>query len=396
MARSTRRLAACAALLALALPANVSASQEVSVRVEGTAATLLPRTLIPAIGAAVVRDGNGCPGDSALAALDRATAGSWAGTWNAGFADWEVTLIAGEMHSFAASEYWGFFLNEASASLGVCGQKVQPGDRLLFAPAPSNFDPIGVLALEGVPAKVAPRAPFTVTVKRTATGYPPPDYMPVVETTPLAGAKIALPGGGEATTSADGTATVTLDSPGPTSLHAVKQGDVRSAAEPVCVTDGADGFCATVKATAPAQSGALPVTAAPDAAPALASIAALGEQQVFARGRGPRALSGSVSADASGLRDVRLRLTRTRRGACQTFDAKRERLVRSARCGTEGGLWFSVGDRAAWSYLLPFRLPAGRWVLDVRTIDGAGNVSRGANRGSDPSKPRSRVVFHVR
>jgi hypothetical protein len=195
---------------------------------------------------------------------------------------------------------------------------------------------------------------------------------------------------------ADGTAIVTLGSPGPASLRAVKQGEIRSAAEQVCVTDGADGFCSTVLPAPPARSGTLPAQALPDATPALASIAALGEQQVFARGRGPRSLGGSVAADASGIRDVRLRLTRKHRGACQTFDAGRERLVKSRRCGTEGGLWFSVGDRAEWSYLLPFRLPAGRWVLDVRTVDGAGNVTRGAERGGDPTKPRTRVVFHVR
>ncbi len=102
---------------------------------------------------------------------------------------------------------------------------MQAGDRLLFAPAPSNFDPVGVLTLEGVPATTAPGAPFTVTVKRTATGYGgPPDYLPVTETLPLAGATIALPGGGTATTGADGTAAVTLTAGGPASLRATQQG----------------------------------------------------------------------------------------------------------------------------------------------------------------------------
>ena len=198
MARRTRSLVAGAALLALALPSAAGAADpSVTVRVEGTADTLLARTAVPLAGAPVVRDGNSCPGDSAAAALERATVGAWGGTWNAGFSDWELTQIKGESHSFAAPAYWGFFLGEAVANLGICGQKLQAGDRLLFAPAPSNFDPIGVLTLEGVPATAAPGAPFTVTVKRTATGYgPPPDYLPIVETLPLPGAAIALPGGG--------------------------------------------------------------------------------------------------------------------------------------------------------------------------------------------------------
>ena len=86
--------------------------------------------------------------------------------------------IEGETHSFSAAAYWGFFLDEAVANLGICGQKLQAGDRVLFAPAPSNFDPIGVLTLEGVPATVAPGTPFTVTVEahrdrlRPASGLP--------------------------------------------------------------------------------------------------------------------------------------------------------------------------------------------------------------------------------
>ncbi len=210
MARRTRFLTAGSVLLALLMPSAA-------------------RTTVAASGPAFVRDGNSCPGDSAAAALDRAAGGGWGGTWNAGFSDWEVTTIKGESHSFAAAAYWGFFLNEAVANAGICTQKVQPGDRLLFAPAPSNFDPVGVLTLDGVPATTAPGKPFTVTVKRTATGYGgPPDYLPVTERLPLAGATIALPGGGTATTGADGTAAITLTAGGPAALRATGKGDIRS------------------------------------------------------------------------------------------------------------------------------------------------------------------------
>ena len=141
MARRTRVLTAGTVLLALLMPSVALAADPgtVTVRVEGDADTLLVRTTVPATGPAVVRDGDSCPGDSAAAALDRATAGSWSGTWNAGFSDWELTTIKGESHSFSAAAYWGFFLDEAVASAGICTQKVQAGDRVLFAPAPSNF-----------------------------------------------------------------------------------------------------------------------------------------------------------------------------------------------------------------------------------------------------------------
>jgi hypothetical protein len=87
---------------------------------------------------------------------------------------------------------------------------------------------------------------------------------------------------------------------------------------------------------------------------------------------------------------VRLRLTRNHRALCQTWDARRERLVRMRRCTARLGRWFSTGDDAAWSYLLPRRLGPGRWVLDVRATDGAGNAEPRLQRR------RSRVVFRVR
>lgn len=395
MARRTRCLAAGAVLLALVVPAVAGAADppSVTVRVEGSADTLLTRTAVPLTGAPFVRDGNSCPGDSAAAALDRATAGAWGGTWNAGFSDWELAEIKGEAHSFSADAYWGFFLDEAVAGKGICGQKLQPGDRVLFAPTPSNFDPIGVLTVHGVPATVAPGTPFTVTVRRTATGYgPAPDYASIVETLPLAGAVIALPGGGSVTTGAAGTAAVTLAVAGPATLRATKPGEVRSAAEPVCATTGTDGLCGSSAPAGASTAGAQ----ASAAGPARPLVAGLREGARFTRRSAPRTLAGSVQVGAAGLKDVLLRLTRRTGARCETYDATRERWLRTTRCGTEGGRWFSVGSRADWSYLLPGALTSGRYVLDVRTIDGAGAVTRGAERSTDPARPRTRVVFTVR
>ncbi len=397
MARRTRCLVAGVVLCALLTPSAALAADpgSVTVRVEGDADALLARTTVPATGPALVRGGNSCPGDSAAAALDRATAGGWSGTWNPSFSDWELTTIKGESHSFAAAAYWGFFLNEAVANAGICTQKVQPGDRLLFAPTPSNFDPIGVLTLEDVPATVAPGAPFTVTVKRSSTAYGgPPDYLAVTQTVPLAGAVIALPGGGTATTGADGTAAITLTAGGPATLRASHPGDVRSATEAACVTTGGDGLCGTSAPGAPPAAAVSGAVAA--SGPASPRIGAIAEAARFTRRSAPRTLSGTVAVGASGLKDVLLRITRRAGRRCEAYDGAAERWVRSRPCGTEGGRFFSIGSRADWSYLLPGALTPGRYVLDVRTVDGAGNVTRGADRGSDPSKPRTRVVFTVR
>jgi hypothetical protein len=86
---------------------------------------------------------------------------------------------------------------------------------------------------------------------------------------------------------------------------------------------------------------------------------------------------------------VKLRLTRNDHGRCAYFSGRKERFVPS-RCGAAHGLWFGIGDRADWSYLLPSPLPRGRYVLDVNAIDKAYNRDDRRRRGGN------RVVFEVR
>ncbi len=65
------------------------------------------------------------------------------------------------------------------------------------------------------------------------------------------------------------------------------------------------------------------------------------------------------------------------------FSGGRERLRRTHLCWH--GAFFKIGDRADWSYLLPKRLGRGRYRLEAYAIDGA------INRG-----PIKRVGFRVR
>jgi hypothetical protein len=207
---------------------------------------------------------------------------------------------------------------------------------------------------------------------------------------------------GSVSTGADGTATVTLTQRGPATLQATG-GGTRSAPLTVCVSDGADGFCGSSTPASPAASA--PAVAA--AGPALPTIAAITEGRRFTPASAPRTLSGTVAVGPAGLKDVLLRLTRQTRATvsgrrsisgsrrCEAYDAVRERWARAKRCGTEGGSFFSIGSAASWSYLLPAALTSGRYVLDIRTVDGQGNVTRGAERSADPAKQRTRVVFTV-
>jgi hypothetical protein len=193
------------------------------------------------------------------------------------------------------------------------------------------------------------------------------------------------------TTGPDGTAAVTLSARGPATLRASDTDDVRSVPAAVCVTDGADGSCGTI---IPPAAPVVPAPA-PDALPALPSIGVIGEQQAFPAAKAPRELKGTVAADASGVKDVLLSLTRRAGKRCERYDGPTEAWVALTRCGAQNGRFFSIGSSATWSYLLPMALTKARYVLDVRTLDGAGNVTRGASRG-DAGSPRTRVVFHVR
>jgi hypothetical protein len=212
-----------------------------------------------------------------------------------------------------------------------------------------------------VPATVTPGVPFTVTVTR---------YAQDGSQAPVAGASV-----GGATTDGAGHASATIAQPGPASLRASKA-NFAGVDAATCATTGSDGLCGTVKA--------------PDTTAPAGRITGIAEQQRFARGKGPRTLKGTVDADPSGIKSVELRLTRNDGGKCSTFDGTRERLVAIKRCGATRGRFFSAGDRADWSYLLPAALPRGRYVLDVRVTDNAGNAD------STLQRTRNRIVFHVR
>jgi len=96
-------------------------------------------------------------------------------------------------------------------------------------------------------------------------------------------------------------------------------------------------------------------------------------------------LAGTIRAH-SAVSSVSLKLRRRYRGRCYAYDGIRERFLRS-RCGQ--GSFFEASSDGVFSYLLPSALAPGRYVLDIRATDVAGNRTTLA-RGT------SRLVFYVR
>jgi hypothetical protein len=353
------KLVLCAGLIAgLTCSAPALAAPTVRVRVEGANATLLERTSVD-LGPAAV---NGCPGNSASAAIEAATHGNW---------DRQAftQTILGETHDFSNSDYWAEWLSRGAGykvGNGICGDLLGEGDEVLMiadrsGPPPDYPPSVIPLDLEGAPATALTGTSVTVTVVeyRAATLSEGAGTR-----TPVAGATVS---GGTApvTTDADGKATVTLPGPGTATLKATKAPDAPSAGEIVAVT----------------AAGAAPqVVAGPDRTAPAARLTGLKDHAVLSRG--PRQLSGTFSDAAV----VKLRLTKRLGKRCWYFSGRSERFV-GTHCGK--GAYFAIGDRAAWSYLLPARLGPGRYVLDAIAIDAAGNRTPLA-RGT------TRVVFTVR
>lgn len=383
-------LALAGASSGTALAANVT------VEVEGQQQTLAPTAVTTP--ASLNKDGtNSCDGNTAIGALDIAVKGDWSGAYSYG--SYSVETLLGEAHPFGSGAYWTFYVNGNYANQGACGVHVNDGDRVLFYAGDDPFTDgeagfAGEPVLLDAPVTAKPGVPFTVTAREANTTFDA-DYTGTTTLSPSAGATVA--GGSAAvTTGADGTAQVTVPA-GPYTLVLTK-GNRVPARITGCATTGGDGLCGSglntggflpPKAPACTTNGHDGFCGSKDTVAANAAITAVSEGKKYAKGKGPRQLGGKVEADGSGVKDVLLRLTRNDRGRCSTYDAKTEKFKTIKKCGAAHGVWFSAGDDAAWSYLLPSKLGRGRYVLDVNVVDKAGNRTAKLARGT------SRVVFTV-
>lgn len=305
------------------------------------------------------------------------------------------TRIAGDNVDYDAGSgrFLAEYKNGVSSSYGACGETVGNGDRVLFAYATGSEN---VLALRRVVTEQATAPGADLSVRPGAT-----DRVRVTDAAtnaPVAGAVVD-----GKTSGADGTVDVgPFAERGDHDLKATKTGAIRSNRVRVCVSDGGDGFCGNPNPDFPppvtaydpppapcATSGDDGRCGSPDKRPAAGRITSVREGQSFAKGKGPRTLGGTVADDPSGIKEVRVRLTRNDRGNCSGYDVKRERFVARKDCSASAGRYVAIATTQTWSYLLPARLGRGRYVLDVQVVDRAGNVDTALARGS------SRIVFRV-
>jgi hypothetical protein len=366
--------------------ALAGAPATVTVRAEGSAGTVLAPTQVTTTTVPVVKEGHSCSGTSAAGALDIATSGNWGGSWfePGGFF---VETIASESLVNAPSSYWTFWLDNKPATTGICEAELQPGDSILFFPecfgeCPAPPSPLGIEA----PAVAEVGQSVTVKVNAYAN--------PSGARSAASGATVAYEGG-HSSTDVSGHATVKFAHVGEMTVGASSPQAVRTETT-ICVHAGADGNCGTTRSVTGSGSSAGSATPTP-AGGVLSSAAYKGpyalvadvtgpiDGHVYSRRRAPRVLAGTIVAH-SAVTSVSAELRRRYRDRCYAYDGARARFL-AARCGS--GSFFKLADGGAFSYLLPAALAPGRYVLDIKASDVAGNTTTLA-RGT------SRRVFYVR
>ncbi len=404
--------------LSFALAAAASAAPvTVNLRVEGSAKTLFegpittaPETIqAPSSGgphpcdysengpAKGFEDGGNQSGTPTTALHDAALAsglqfdGEWfgSGVSNGNPGDFLVTQIGSDSNEKTAPfDSWGFAVNHTTANVGGCQIALAPGNEVLWAY--NYFNLTHQLILSG-PSSASAGTPLVVHVVDGQTGEPISGAaigeLLAGVTTPIPSSPLTDPGGN---------ATINLARAGTVTLKATRADSVRSNGLSVCVHNGNDGSCGT---SAPIQacpvagdlniggSCELPHSVVPSLLD-VARIVGIKNGHIYARRFAPRVLRGTVQIPAGGgLVDVRIRLERRVGRRCFDFSGARERFVGTRRCGS--ALFFSVGGAQSFSYLLPARLPAGRYVYDIEAVDATRVASKLVNGASH-------VVFRVR
>jgi hypothetical protein len=220
--RITAAVVGAAGVLAVcATAAGASAgATKVTVRIEGSARTLLPTTSLRVPGSGFITKGGAprgvCSADSGAGALNVATKGRWAGSFSSSFNDYLVTKILGKTES-GKTAYWEVLVNNVAAQTGICQIKPRPGDRLVFAAV--SLKSKGFALTTTAPASAGAGKPFAVKVMFVnAKGV----------ARPLGGATVSG-GGAKARTNRKGIAKLTEARTGTITLKATKMGYVRAA-----------------------------------------------------------------------------------------------------------------------------------------------------------------------
>jgi hypothetical protein len=350
-------------LLFCAAPA-VAAPVTVNLRVEGTNATVFEgpvttdaKTVTTAAGGSHKCDGtNGgasnTAGGTPTTALDdasKAAGFTWDGSYSSSFDDFLVERIAsdGMVNGPFTGSFWNLIVNRAGAMAGGCQIRVANGDQVVFEWQDGTKPNLQLTA----PASAQVGQPVDVTVQQYGSD----------------GVLAAAAGAGVAgaTSGTDGHARVTFGTAGVQHVKATRSDAIRSNAVDVCVYAPGSGQCGSAVKGPPPNPSLGPDKVKP-------TVAFRGLRDGAKYKRGPRQLLGSANDDR-GLFQVYFRLKRHSHEGCSWFSSKSARFTSpKAHCSAR---YQRVGNKSLWSFLLPARLPVGKYELVEKAIDNSYNAT---------------------
>lgn len=441
----------CALILVSGVLPAVSEAKTVTLRVESlSAGTLLPRTTVTLpttqVAPSGALDGQVCPGDSVIGAVQTAMNGAWSGVWSdtGGWSLKQIKTVTADPANAPRQAKWLVMVNSELRNDPPCQQILNDGDSVLLytacLPGATAFSgcfqsgPIEIFGPNG--GTGSPGAPVHFTVWETMVTLNSAGEGNSVRG-PSSGASVVGPQG--STTSDDrygtGDATLMITTRGPADITASNGTHVPDRTS-VCITDGADGFCGTTRADqnpfdpfafcGQETNGSDGYCGSPDLTAPLGRISQPGNAATYGKGAGPKKFTGTVDFDPTLTDHVELRLMRqltrkvvvrykrrkvivrkrvrgklVRKRVVKRIPVKRTRKAcygwsdptsawkRLKICDAGAALGFRAEGAETWSYAFLSALPAGNYTLDALAQDGAGNTDTTRETG------RNRVTFKV-
>ncbi len=363
-------LAGIVAAIAFAAPALGGAGERHRAG-GGDGATLVPETPLTTDDArrSCATGDDACSGTSALGALHAATGGDWSGTWFDGARTGSSRRSRARRTLVPATRSTGRSGSTRRTRARACATTELQDGRRRPASAARRDDGPDPRAQPACPATVAAGQAVTVTVHehgvRRTTRTPPYDL--IRTDGPRGGRDGAAP----AARPRRSAPTARRGSPSPPPAPSTVAGHA---------SRGTSARAVRARRRSPRRRGPATRRRPPARPPQDTTAPDRGLLLGARRRQGVLPPQGAARAERHGLgRPVRAALrppldpaARTG-GKCWTYRDTTERFKRH-ECG--GKWYFRIGDRAEWSYLLPRKLPKGRYTIGVMAVDKAFNESR--------------------
>jgi hypothetical protein len=408
-ARATFALVVLSAVLAGSITSAIASPTTVGVRVEGKTQTLFEgpiRTDGHAVQASSDTQARLCdgtnggahatPGPTPIASTVDAMslAGqSFDGTWTAGLNDYFITRWGPDKQSAAENEYWGLLVNQTLTAKGGCQYQLAAADQVLWVYDAFASRPLLTLAAandSATPPSLTAIAklaqPFVVEVRSftstegTHHDLGPFDGAQVAPVNTDANGFQSLDTGSPSTvtTAADGTATVTFDTPGWHRLKAMANEAIRSNRLDICVPAQGATDCGALPpddqvrglgTDEPPEEPPHETPPNPEPKPETSTGAPPGSIVAGGAPGGAGVLSNSASRQSRQLRLNGLLLT--------PIDDRAAGLDYGGhwRTRSESRAWLKTLSLGARNATLTFRLAAGRPVLIVRDVHHQAKVA---------------------